>query len=69
MLAVDQTVMQNLIQDSLRNAAEMEIDSDNNKEGAGGAGSGAGSKPEEKHDEPMDGAAEESDPHPEHMHN
>ncbi len=65
MLAVDQAVMQNLIQDSLKNAAEMEIDSDSNKDAA----AGAGSKPEEKHDEPMDGVADESNPHPDHMHN
>lgn len=64
MLTVDQSVMQSLIQDSLKNAAEMEIDSDANKEGPA-----ADNKPEEKQDEPMDGVAEEDNQNPDNMHN
>ena len=71
MLAVDPTVMQNLIQDSLKNAVDMEIDQDPGKDGATAAVSGGATnnKPEDKHDEPMDGVADESHQHPEHMHN
>lgn len=48
LLAVDPATMQNLIQDSLMNAAEMDIDSENGKKEA------EPKKPEEKHQEPMD---------------
>ncbi len=40
--------MQNLIQDSLMNAAEMDVDSENGKK------AGEAPKAEEKHEEPMD---------------
>ncbi len=46
LLAVDPATMQNLIQDSLMSAAEMDVDSENGK--------GEAQKAEEKRQEPMD---------------
>jgi len=60
MLAADPAVMQNLIQDSLKSASEMEIDFDPPK--ATSPIPPSNNKPEEKH-EPMEADEANNEPH------
>ena len=62
-MAVDPSVMQNIIQDSLVNAAEKDVDMENDKE------ANIIPKTEEKHEEPMDSLPDEANQPEEHKDN